>query len=73
MPEPERELRELEWVQEKLGGLSRSGAYRFLRTHGVRVIRGRVLESEFFNIWRRPKEEPANRARDFADGMDWTT
>lgn len=56
-------FRDLEWVREQLGYGERSESTlrRFLRQHGVPVIKGRVLQSHIFGIWERKAQELRDR------------
>ena len=46
-------LRPVSWAQEQLGHTLECSTRRWLRRHRVRVIRGQLLEAEFYKVWRQ--------------------
>ena len=48
----EEVLRTVEWVRRQLGHQSRRSARRWLKKHGVPVVCSKLLESEFYRVWR---------------------
>lgn len=48
-------LRDLDWAMGQLGFKRRDTTARWLRRYGVRVVRGRFLEADFYAIWSRQR------------------